>query len=190
MTVESVAPRSELRVLLEQLGDPCWVLDAAGRIRIQNAAARRELAPPEGVFAAILRGEGSTMAEAYRVRRLAIEAEIWTLILALPPPTDLDTARLFGLEAGDAEIVDHLVAGFSDRELVLLTGRPIGPIHTAIVRIYRSLGISTRSELISALKRARTANAVAARSPTLRSEAVPRGPSVITARVGSGRQDR
>ena len=73
--------------------------------------------------------------------------------------------------------VDGLKAFHARRmglELVLLTGRPIGTIHAAVVRIYRSLGVGNRTELVATVKRARAGYVASLRTPTLKSQTVPK----------------
>lgn len=190
MTIESVSARNELRVLLDVIDEPCWVIDGVGRTRIVNELARDQYPEMPSFVVALARGEDDADRPGFRVRRVGVDSETWSIVFA--PRTDgaiIDTASLFGLDAHDAEIVDHLVRGFSDRELVLLTGRPIGTIHAAVVRIYRSLGVSNRTELVATVKRARAGYVASSRTPTLKSQTVPKN-GILRGRSGTSGDDR
>jgi len=172
--VESVSPRSELRALLEQIDEPCWVVDDSGRSRMVNAVAKKLFPVEPGFIAAYARGDSEDAPVGFRVRRVTLDGDVWSIVFGPRPDGSSDTSTLLGLEPSDAEIVDHLLRGFSDRELVLLTGRPMATIHAAIVRIYRSIGVMTRTELVAAVKRARANDLDATLPPGSKSDTVPR----------------
>lgn len=155
MTQETVAQFARLRSLLMTIEDPAWLVHPEGKVLIRNEAAMNEPGTPRWIIDYV-QGSSTELPIGARVRRVQIDGRTRLIAFGRPAPNSI-RAELedLGLDDVHAETAEHLVRGFSDLEIGLLLGRPMGVVHTLIVQVHRQLGVQTRTELTDLVRRAR-----------------------------------
>jgi len=184
MTHETVAQFARLRSLLMSIEDPAWLVHPEGKILIRNDAAAAETTVPRWIVDYV-GGKSTELPIGARVRRIQVDGRTRLLAFGRPSPTSIrHELEELGLDDVHAETAEHLVRGFSDIEISLLIGRPMGVVHTYIVQVHRLLGVRTRVELIDLVRRARRATDIP--PPNRARETIEARPSAIFALQGVG----
>lgn len=154
MTHETVSQFARIRSLLASIEDPAWIVHPEGRVLYRNEAAATMPTTPLWVTEQVL-GHSGELPIGARIRRIQIDGRARLLVLGRPTSTLHEDLDGLGLDDLHVETAEFLVHGFSDLEIGLLLGKPIGIVHSLIVQVHRQLGVRTRVELIDFVRRFR-----------------------------------